>query len=169
MAGSTFSNNKANSGNGGGLSIESTGSGTVTLRNNTFSNNSATTDNDLHTSGQLTVLQNHLYLPIVIKSSGLSAAITNISLSGSTYNITFQTTGFTPQAGQMHVHFFFNTVPPDQAGMPGVGPWKVHESAAPFTGYSTTDRPGGATQMCILVANANHSVQQGTGNCFPLP
>jgi len=31
------------------------------------------------------------------------------------------------------------------------------------------DRPGDATQMCILVANPDHSVQLNTGNCFELP
>jgi hypothetical protein len=31
------------------------------------------------------------------------------------------------------------------------------------------DRPAQATQMCALVANADHSVQLNTGNCVDLP
>ena len=49
------------------------------------------------------------------------------------------------------------------------GPWILYGGASPFTGYGVGDRPGGATQMCILVANADHSVQLGTGNCVDLP
>jgi hypothetical protein len=67
------------------------------------------------------------------------------------------------------VHFFFNTVSPEQAGVPGSGPWILYGGASPFTGYGVGDRPGGATQMCILVANPDHSVQLGTGNCVDLP
>jgi hypothetical protein len=39
----------------------------------------------------------------------------------------------------------------------------------PFTGYGPGDRPSGATQMCILVANPNHSIVLSSGNCVPLP
>jgi hypothetical protein len=66
------------------------------------------------------------------------------------------------------VHFFFDTVPPDEAGLPGQGPWIVYGGPSPFTGYGVADR-GDAMQMCILVANADHSVQVNTGNCFDLP
>lgn len=53
--------------------------------------------------------------------------------------------------------------------MPGAGPWFVYGGGSPFTGYGTSDRPAAATELCILVANPDHSVIQGTGNCFPLP
>ena len=40
----------------------------------------------------------------------------------------------------------------------------------PFKGYKVSDRPAAATKMCILVANMDHSVIQGTGNCVdPAP
>jgi hypothetical protein len=68
-----------------------------------------------------------------------------------------------------HVHFFFNTVPPAQAGVPGSGPWYAYGGSSPFIGYGIADRPPAATQMCILVANPDHSVIQNTGNCFNLP
>ncbi len=70
----------------------------------------------------------------------------------------------------MHIHFFFNTVPPEQAG---VGPnqltWFVYYGGSPFTGYTVGERPEGATQMCALVANPNHTIILGTGNCVNLP
>jgi eukaryotic-like serine/threonine-protein kinase len=72
----------------------------------------------------------------------------------------------------MHVHMFFDTVPPEQAGSPASGPWKLTWNAygdPPFTQYGIANRPEGATQMCSLVANSNHSVILGTGNCVDLP
>jgi hypothetical protein len=69
----------------------------------------------------------------------------------------------------MHVHFFFNTVAPENAGVPGSGPWILYGGPRPFTKYRVSDRPAQATQMCILVANPNHSVQPDSGNCMDLP
>lgn len=72
----------------------------------------------------------------------------------------------------MHVHMFFNTVPPEQAGSPAAGPWKLtwnQYGDPPFTQYGIANRPEGATQMCALVARSNHSVILGTGNCVDLP
>lgn len=98
-----------------------------------------------------------------------TARITGITLSGNRYSVAFETAGFQPALPGQHVHFFFDSVPPQQAGIPGTGPWFVYGGGSPFTGYTTADRPAAATAMCILVANPDHSVKQGTGNCFPLP
>jgi uncharacterized repeat protein (TIGR01451 family) len=113
-----------------------------------------------------------LYLPTIINQFPPSlpyAQISGITLSGEDYAVTFQTYGFVPQMPGQHVHFFFDTVPPEEAGVPGAGPWFVYAGPSPFTGYGTADRPQGANQMCILVANQDHSVIQGTGNCYNLP
>ena len=105
----------------------------------------------------------------------LPAAITNIDLEGERYVVDFVTNGFEPTLPGQHVHFFFSTVPPEQAGVPGSGPWQLYPASAgqygssPFTLLGPADRPPGATQLCILVANPDHSVQLGTGNCFDLP
>jgi len=69
----------------------------------------------------------------------------------------------------VHVHFFFDTVPPSQAGVPGSGPWRAYGGPSPYDGYLLTDRPPAAQKICILVANPNHSVRQNTGNCYDLP
>ena len=69
----------------------------------------------------------------------------------------------------MHIHFFFNTVAPDQAGMPGKGPWLIYGGPRPFSGYAINKTPDGATQMCALVANPNHTIIPESGNCLDLP
>jgi eukaryotic-like serine/threonine-protein kinase len=102
-------------------------------------------------------------------AAGPSAHITDITSNGSSYSIAFTTAGFDYGLPGTHVHFFFNTVAPEQAGVPGNGPWELYGGPSPFTEYGTADRPAGATQMCILVANSDHSIQPGTGNCVALP
>jgi hypothetical protein len=85
------------------------------------------------------------------------------------YVVEYETFEYTEQLPGMHVHFFFNTVTPEQAGSPGRGPWELYGGPRPFTEYSVSERPANATQMCALVANPNHSVQPGSGNCVDLP
>jgi hypothetical protein len=97
------------------------------------------------------------------------ARIDDIYVQGDRYAVDFETFGYTPKLPGEHVHFFFNTVPPEQAGVPGKGPWKLYGGPSPFTEYGPADRPRRATQMCILVANADHSVQADSGNCVDLP
>ena len=53
--------------------------------------------------------------------------------------------------------------------MPGAGPWFLYAGPAPFTGYKVSDKPADASQMCILVANPDHSIIPDTGNCMTLP
>jgi hypothetical protein len=68
-----------------------------------------------------------------------------------------------------HVHFFFDTVSPEDAGVPGRGPWELYAGPVPFTVYRVSDKPSAATQMCILVARPDHSVLPNSGNCVDLP
>lgn len=85
------------------------------------------------------------------------------------YVVDYETFEFTEVLPGVHVHFFFDTVPPENAGSPGTGPWFLYGGPRPFTGYRVTDRPAEAQRMCVLVANANHSVQPSSGNCVDLP
>jgi serine/threonine protein kinase len=98
----------------------------------------------------------------------LSVRINSISLDGDRYVVNYETFGYTETLPGTHVHFFFNTVPPAQAGVPGSGPWILYGGPRPFTGYGTGDR-GSASQMCALVANPDHSVIANSGNCANLP
>jgi molecular chaperone DnaK (HSP70) len=102
--------------------------------------------------------------------AGRQARITGITISGGRYQVDYEVFNFEPKLpGDRHVHFFFDTVPPEEAGVPGNGPWILYAGPVPFTEYRVSDRPTGARQMCILVARADHSVVQETGNCADLP
>lgn len=108
-------------------------------------------------------------IPASPTPSGPYVVITAIRAEGNIYAVDYEVNNFTDG---LHVHIFFNTVPPDQAGSPGSGPWKLTWGAygdPPFTQYTIANRPANATQMCALVANSNHSVQLNTGNCVDLP
>ena len=85
------------------------------------------------------------------------------------YVVEYETYEYTEQLPGMHVHFFFNTVPPEQAGVPGGGPWKLYGGPRPFTEYTVSQRPPQALQMCALVANSDHSIHLNSGNCYLLP
>ena len=100
----------------------------------------------------------------------LYVRINEINLTSSNqYEVAYETFGFTEVLPGQHIHFFFDTVLPDNAGMPGSGPWKLYGGPRPFIEYSVYQKPSGATQMCALVANANHSIILESGNCVDLP
>lgn len=108
--------------------------------------------------------------PLPTQPTGPYTRINNITINQSgAYVVEYETFGFTEQLPGVHIHFFFNTVSPENAGLPGSGPWILYGGPRPFTQYTVNDRPGAATQMCALVANADHSVQLNTGNCYNLP
>ncbi|MBU6334753.1 MAG: protein kinase [Chloroflexi bacterium] len=101
----------------------------------------------------------------------LSVRIDAISVDSYTnrYVVEYATYAYTEQLPGVHVHFFFDTVAPENAGVPGGGPWILYGGPRPFTGYALADRPPGASQLCALVANDDHSIQPGSGNCVALP
>lgn len=97
--------------------------------------------------------------------------ITGIRLDAGVYVVDYDVHNF-PDSSNLHVHMFFNNIPPEQAGSPGSGPWKLTWGSygdPPFTQYIVSTRPSNATQMCALVANPNHSIQLSSGNCVDLP
>jgi hypothetical protein len=104
---------------------------------------------------------------------GRQARITGITVSGGRYVVDYQVFDIVQdndaEDGKPHVHFFFDTVPPEQAGHPGKGPWWLYDGPVPFMKYRVSDKPSAARQMCVLVANGDHSVIQRTGNCVDLP
>jgi hypothetical protein len=97
------------------------------------------------------------------------ARINSITINGGNYVINFETFEYTPVLPGMHVHFFFNTVSPQNAGSPGSGPWDLYGGPSPYTGLTVNERPSAATQICALVANSNHSIQPNSGNCVDIP
>ena len=101
--------------------------------------------------------------------AGRQARITRIRVRDGRYVVDYEVFGYRQELPGRHVHFFFDSVPPREAGVPGSGPWILYAGPSPFTRYSVSDRPDGASQMCILVANPDHSVIRRTGNCVDLP
>jgi hypothetical protein len=85
------------------------------------------------------------------------------------YVVEYETFEFIEELPGVHIHFFFDTVPPKEAGSPGSGPWKLYGGPRPFTGYHQNQRPENAIQLCSLVANPDHSVQPDSGTCYDLP
>ena len=100
----------------------------------------------------------------------LYVRITGITVdNGGYYEVNYETTGYTEQLPGQHVHFYFDTVPEAQAGSPGSGPWILYGGPRPFREYTEFDRPAAAAAMCARVANPDHSIIYGSGNCYPLP
>lgn len=116
-------------------------------------------------------------LPEPPPGGGPFARVTGIEVDGTHYAIAFDTFDFDPRLGDgnQHVHFRFDTVPPEESGLPGAGPWWLYPTepgevgTSPFTGLPVADTPPDATAICVLVANPDHSVVLDTGTCLPLP
>lgn len=102
--------------------------------------------------------------------AGPQVRINSIVEQGGSYVVDYTPIGYTPALPGTHIHFFWNTVPPQNAG---VGPtqetWILYGGPNPFKEYTVGARPAAATQMCALVANSDHTVQLNTGNCANLP
>lgn len=151
------------------------------LRNNYFNNNNTarTTQTALAnvevTETSLVILETQTPAETAtpeptVTPEGPYVVITSILLENNKYIVDYEVANF----GEVnhHVHIFFNSILPANAGSPGSGPWKLTWGAygnPPFTEYGPANRPVGATQMCALVANPNHSIILGTGNCVDLP
>ena len=121
--------------------------------------------------------------------SGRCTKLTGVKLENGQYIATYTVKGFEPiiyTEGQKgtpedhHVHFFFDTVGADHAGtntaQPGI--WTVWDRDSgrgelrfdALNLQNQAENGGqGATKLCILVADAVHGVEQGSGNCLPLP
>ncbi len=108
--------------------------------------------------------------PTPTEATGPRVAINQITSDGTSYIVDYTPYGYQPTLPGTHIHFFWNTIPPQNAG---VGPtqesWILYGGPNPFTLYKVADRPPGATQMCALVANPDHTIQLNTGNCANLP
>jgi hypothetical protein len=101
--------------------------------------------------------------------AGPYVSINEIFIEGDRYVVVYETFGYTEQLPGMHVHFYFDTVSEENAGAPGSGPWFLYGGPRPFKEYTVNSRPSGAMQMCARVANPDHSILFGSGNCFILP
>jgi hypothetical protein len=111
-----------------------------------------------------------VYTPTPTEPADLYVRINGITLDGDTYVVDYETFNFTEQLPGTHVHFYFDTVPVEQAGVPGSGPWVLYGGPRPFRGLTTAAKPADATQICARVANPDHSLYSyDSGNCWYLP
>lgn len=112
---------------------------------------------------------------VAVGASGRGVRIDAITIKDGTYQVVYRTAGYTPkisnEAGSHHIHFFFDTVTQENAGTngPSPGAWILYDVPSPFTLYKVSDKPAAARQMCALVADRNHGIELGTGNCVSLP
>ena len=116
--------------------------------------------------------------------SGRCAFITDIALDGDRIVADYETVDFDPlifEAGKTgtpddhHVHFFFNTTSPENAGSNGNPPgvWFIWDRAAGGGELRfddlTRDQAGDASQLCVRVSDSSHAVEADSGNCVDLP
>ena len=85
------------------------------------------------------------------------------------YQVEYETFEFTENLEGLHVHFYFNTVPQEEAGPPSQGPYYIWGGPRPFNGVRQVERPELASQLCVRVVNPDHSVHLDSGNCAVLP
>jgi hypothetical protein len=109
---------------------------------------------------------------------GRCVFIDSIELTGDTYVAEYTTVGYEPDidggSEAHHIHFFFDTVPVEEAGVPGPGEWFLWDldpqGRKRFDGFTTADRPDGAEELCAIVATNGHAVDDGAvESCVPLP
>ena len=85
------------------------------------------------------------------------------------YVVTFETDGFVPEPQQTHVHFYYNNIAETESGLPGNGPWEIHQNSDSFNRFRLADRPQDATEICIIAAGGDHNFIEGTGGCMSIP
>lgn len=95
--------------------------------------------------------------------------ITGITQQEDHYVVNYETMAFTESINSQHIHFFFDTTPIEDAGLPGTGPYLMYTGPRPFADVSIFDTPPKATQLCARVANPDHTIVPDSGNCVDLP
>lgn len=120
--------------------------------------------------GSLPLVEAPLLNPGEFAEDQLQVVINAITLDDlGRFVIDYSTVGFHEQLPGTHLHFFYDTVPPDQVGISGEGSRLMYGGPSPFTGFLAADHPDDAKQICALVANPDHSVIPQSGNCVNLP
>lgn len=122
---------------------------------------------------------------------GTAARITDVRIEGDRYLIDLEAFDFVPNvndAGSFHVHLFWDTLPPVNAGGngPTPGTWLLWGTdLGPLTDITKDDdfflkakQPAGAGGVCVIIADHDHNVADvdndgktdlDTGNCVDLP
>ena len=110
--------------------------------------------------------------------TGRCAFITDIARDGDNVVVHYATVGYEPHqnAGpdSHHVHFYFDTVPVSQAGIPADShnwvAWGLEDGGGDYVyTFPASDIPAGASQLCASVANVNHGLDDFNFQCVRLP
>jgi actin-like ATPase involved in cell morphogenesis len=110
--------------------------------------------------------------------TGRCVFITDITRDGDDVVVHYETVGYEPHQNDgpdsHHVHFYFDTVPPAQAGMPADPgnwvAWGLEEGGGDYVyTFTESDIPEGASQLCASVANVNHELDDPNFQCVRLP
>ena len=110
--------------------------------------------------------------------TGRCAFITDIARDGDNVVVHYETVGYEPHqnAGpdSHHVHFYFDTVPVSQAGIPADShnwvAWGLEDGGGDYVyTFPASDIPAGASQLCASVANVNHGLDDFNFQCVRLP
>jgi serine/threonine protein kinase len=109
---------------------------------------------------------------------GRYVTLDGISVEAGTYVVRYTPYRFTPDIGDPdghHVHFFWDTYEPEQAGIDApergaeVGAWELWDADV-FDAFAVADRPPGAEQICAVVATYDHRVDDPDNvDCIELP
>ena len=121
-------------------------------------------------------------VPACTSSSGRCVRIDSVNADGDDFVVTYTTIGFEPDLdggpNAQHIHFYFNSVPLAEAGLPGgTGEWAVWDTDPSgqnvFRGderFRPSAVPSGATSICAVPATAGHTVDAGAApSCVALP
>ena len=110
---------------------------------------------------------------IAAEPAGMDVTVDSITVADGRYVVAYTTNYealISSEPGAVHIHFFFDTVPITEAGVPGSGPWKLYDGPQPFAEYSVADTPAGATALCATAADHTHAVVDPSRfHCLELP
>jgi actin-like ATPase involved in cell morphogenesis len=110
--------------------------------------------------------------------TGRCVFITDIGRDGDNMVVQYETVGYQPHqnAGpdSRHVHFYFDTVPPTQAGVPADPSnwvaWGLEEGGGELVyTFPVADIPEEASQLCASVAKVDHALDDLNFQCVRLP
>ncbi len=106
-----------------------------------------------------------------IADPGIRTTIESIVADGDAYEITWAA-NFAADVNAQHVHLYWDTVGVEDAGTQGSGPWELTD-VSPYRSANVlrpSNRPAGATAICITAADAGHAVIDfGVEHCMPAP
>ena len=109
-------------------------------------------------------------------ATGRCVFITGMTRNSNEIVVTYETVGYEPDIDggpeSRHIHFYFNTVPVDQAGLPATGPWVVYDvddNGEYVYRFPDSEIPDGATELCASAANVNHGLDDHLQDCATLP